>query len=346
MSSLSTELKKLLFDYCMGQLTQEQNAEIELLISSNKEAASIYHNFKTALRPLESLETEQCPDFLVEQTVNFVNESINSSQKQLQYLLEKEQARRIPIKIGFWRNFSEMAAAAAAILLIVGVLVPTLGTARQKAIQNLCQAQLSTIFQGFNSYTENNNGQQPAVKMASGSPWYRIGYQGSENYSNTRHIFLLVKGNYVDYHKFSCPGCKNNNKGKTDDLESTQIQQLKDFPRRCYVTYSFRISCKDNKGGNLTCRNVILADMNPLFESLPSDSAVTFTVQLSRAQLTINSRNHSRRGQNILFGDGSVVFMKTRRLTNTNDDIYTIQYTDIYNGSEVPSVPNDHFLAP
>jgi hypothetical protein len=287
------------------------------------------------------LEIEDCPDYLVEQTVNLVNEHISSSQKQLQRLIENEQARKIPVKIGLWRNFSEMAAAAAAILIIVGVLVPTLGTARQKYLKNACQAQLSSIFQGFNSYIANNDGRLPAVKMSSGSPWYKVGNQGNENQSNTRHLFLLVKGHYVDSRSFCCKG-----KGQPADIEKSQIEQLKDFPQRSYVTYSFRISCSGTKDGNLTCRKVILADMNPLFEVLPSDSSATLTVKLNREQLTINSSNHKRSGQNILLGDGSVVFLKTRHMDNTDDDIYTLQDTDIYQGFEVPSVPTDFFLAP
>jgi hypothetical protein len=343
MGSLNIELKQLIFDYCMGQLSQEQNAEIEALISTNQEAAKIYNDFKAALSPLDSLEVENCPDYIVEQTVNLVNEHISSSQKQLQRLIENEQARKIPVKIGLWRNFSEMAAAAAAILIIVGVLVPTLGTARQKYLKNSCQAQLSSIFRGFNSYVENNNGQLPAVKMASGSPWYKVGNQGNENHSNTRHLFLLVKGNYVDSRSFCCPGTQ---KGKITDIDQSQLQQLKDFPQRSCVTYSFRISCSSTKDGNLTCRKVILADMNPLFEVLPSDSSVTFTVQLNREQLKINSNNHKQSGQNVLLGDGSVVFLKTRYMNNTDDDIYTLQDTDIYQGFEVPSIPTDFFLAP
>jgi hypothetical protein len=342
MSSISIEKKQLLFDYCMGQISPEQQEEIEALIESNEEAAALYASLMSVLKPLENMEIEDCPDFLVEKTVNFVNQHVNSS-RQLKNLLDREQTRNTPVKISVWRNFSEMLAAAAAILLIVGVLVPTMGTARQKYRNNLCQAQLGNISRGYNSYVESNDGRQPSVTISSGSPWYMVGNQGAENHSNTRHIFLLVKGGYVESRRFCCPGCK---KVQPSEIDNSQIQQLKDFPERSYVTYSFRISCNSTKEGRLTCRQVILSDMNPLFESLPNDPSVTFNVQLDKNKLTVNSRNHNGSGQNVLFGDGRVEFIKTRFIGAAKDDIFTLQDTDIYQGCEVPSTPTDYFLAP
>jgi hypothetical protein len=344
MSSLSNELKELIFDYCIGQGSPEQNKEAEALIHSNTEAAQIYSDLKSALKPLGSMEIEDCPSSLVEQTVYFVNDNILAGQNQLQKLLANEQAAKASLKTtGFWHNFSEMAAVAAAVLLIIGVLVPTMGVARQKYMKNLCQAQFNNIFMGFNNYVNDHDGRQPAVKTASGAPWYKVGNQGDENHSNTRHIFLLVKGNYADIHNFACPG---NRKTKNSQITPAEIQRLKDFPDRSFVTYSFRISCVSKKDGQMTCRKVILADLNPLFEVLSTESSQSFNVQLERKLLTVNSINHKRRGQNVLFGDGSVDFLKTRHMNLTEDDIFTLQDTDIYQGSEVPSSPTDSFLAP
>ena len=88
-----------------------------------------------------------------------------------------------------------------------------------------------------------------------------------------------------------------------------------------------------------------MADMSPLFESV-SDSSQQLIVRLDREKLTINSRNHNRSGQNVLFGDGRVEFYKTRNVSYTQDDIYTLKDTDIYKGSETPSSETDFFLAP
>jgi hypothetical protein len=60
----------------------------------------------------------------------------------------------------------------------------------------------------------------------------------------------------------------------------------------------------------------------------------------------LNSLNHNRRGQNVLFDDGSAGFVKTRFVGVNGDDIFTLQNTTLYQGSETPDRETDAFLAP
>jgi len=343
MSPLNNEQKQLLFDYSLGLTSQQETAEAELLITSNKEAAKIHSGIKSTLTPLDSLEPESCPDELVESAILRVSNLADSSRQQLRKLLATEQNKNVPTMIGLWRNWSEMAAVAAAILLIVGVLVPTLGIARQKYQQKQCQMRLGNIFKGLSSYISDHDGQTPTVATTMGAPWWKVGDQGKENHSNTRHIYLLVKGGYVELSNFVCPGYKGE---KAVKLKNSQINRLKDFPSRRYVTYSFQIRCSRAESGKLLCRKVLMADWNPLFERLLDDFSGHLPLRLSRELLTLNSKNHNRRGQNVLFGDGSVEFLKTRFIGISEDDIFTLQDTDIYQGCEVPSCETDFFLAP
>jgi hypothetical protein len=87
-----------------------------------------------------------------------------------------------------------------------------------------------------------------------------------------------------------------------------------------------------------------MADWNPLFEELPKDYSQPFQLHRTRKLQSLNSINHKRRGQNILFNDGRVNFMKTRLIGS--DDIFTLQDTDVYHGCEVPSCEEDFFVAP
>lgn len=343
MSPLNNEQKELLFDYCIGLTSERETAEAEALISTNKEAAEIHTRLKTAITPLDSLESESCPNKLVEQTIWRVKSLADSSQQQLQQLLIGEQARSFVTKSHLWWNLSKIAAAAAVFMVIIGVLVPTLSVARQRYRQQRCQLQMGSIFQGLSNYISDNDGQSPAVTTTAGAPWWKVGDQGDENHSNTRHIYLLPKGGYVELSCFACPGSKGEKLLKPDD---SQIKRLKDFPSRRYVTYSFQIKCHRIQSGKLLCRKVLMADLNPLFERLPEDFTEGLQLRLSRELLTLNSNSHNRRGQNVLFGDGSVEFLKTRFIGISVDDIYTLQDTDIYQGCEVPSSETDFFLAP
>jgi len=347
MATLNSEQKQLIFDYCIGLASEEQNAEAKQLIQSNKKAADIYARLKAALSPLDSLEAEACPDELVEGTIWRLNNAARSSQLQLQQLLAAEQKRQATSKNRFWWDLSKRLTIAAVFVIVGSTLVTvwniTSRYARQKSWQQQCQAQLGRIFRGINQYSSDHDGKMPAVATTAGEPWWKVGYQGKENQSNTRHIWLLVKGDYVNPVDFICPGRKRDRKIL---FNPAQIRNFNDFPNRNYISYSFQIRPIEFQRGCKPSENVLIADSNPLFEILPSNFSEQFKVRLNRKLSTINSVNHNRRGQNALSADGRVMFVKTRNVGVANDDIFTLQGTDVYHGIEVPACETDAFLAP
>ncbi len=347
MTTLNTEQKQLLFDYCLGLTSRQQSAEAEALVSANQAAAEIHSRLKATLAPLDSLEPEPCPDDLAEHTILRLNDLANSSQDKLYQLLDSEQTREVAVRKWSCTSFAGRLATAAVFIIAASVLLPALGYLRYNSRLQRCQMQQGGFFQGLSNYVSNNDGQQPTVATAAGSPWWKVGYQGTENHSNTRKIYLLVQGNYVKLSSFVCPGSK---RGRIVQVTPSQIQAYKDFPDRSGVTYSFRINCRLMGNGQLLCQKVVMADRNPLFEDLPKDFSEAFKLQIDGKSLTLNSSNHSyfgnRRGQNILLGDGHVEFLRTRHFDVAKDDIFTVQGTDVYQGSEVPFCENDFFLAP
>jgi prepilin-type processing-associated H-X9-DG protein len=176
-----------------------------------------------------------------------------------------------------------------------------------------------------------------------GDPWWKVGYQGKENQSNTRHIWLLVKGGYVNPADFVCPG---RSRCQTAQLDPSEVQNYNDFPSRKYVTYSFRIRCSKPGEESPRGQKVLAADSNPLFERLPNDYSKPFKLEPNIDLLILNSINHNHRGQNVLFCDGSTAFVKVRQIGTSEDDIFTLQDTDTYQGVEVPARETDAFLAP
>jgi len=343
MNLLSNQQKQLLFDYCIGLASEKEAAEAEALISSNEEAAEIHSKLKAALAPLESAKPEPCPDELAEGTIWRLNNLARSSQLRLQQLLAREQARDVTAKSRLWWNFGKMVSAAAVILIVLGTWFAPLDFARQKYRQHQCQRQLAGIWDGIDQYSYDHDGQMPAVASATGAPWWKVGYPGPENHSNTRHIWLLVKGDYVNPADFVCPGKRRK---VTIRLDPSVVENYSDFPARGYVTYSFRIMGGKSQEGAAPGREVLMADLNPLFERLPDDYSKPFKLEPPIDLLILNSTNHNRRGQNVLFGDGSVEFVKVRSIGVAKDDIFTLQNTDIYEGVEVPTCEADSFLAP
>ena len=344
MTPLNSDQKEIIFDYCLGLTSPEQTIEAETLISSNKQAAEIHSRIKAILNPLNSIEPESCPDSLAERTVWRLISTANSSQNQLKKLLISEQNREFTTRSRLGAGFGRRLATAAVLMIVGSLLVTTFKAVsvytRFHSLRQKCQLQQSSIFQGLHNYINDHNGQPPAVATAAGDPWWKVGHQGEENHSNTRRVFILVKEGYVKPAYFVCPAC-----GYSEAIQMTpaQLSKFKDFPSRRYVTYSFQILCRKAKNGELFCRNVIMADWNPLFEKLP-DYSKQLNVRLNKQLLSLNSINHKRRGQNVLFGDGRVEFLKTRLIGT--DDIFTLQDTDVYQGCEAPSCETDFFLAP
>jgi prepilin-type processing-associated H-X9-DG protein len=234
--------------------------------------------------------------------------------------------------------------ATAAVFIIVGSALlgggkVGLNYARQLSRQYQCNAQLGGLFQSLTNYKADNDGQMPALATAPGQPWWKVGYQGPENFSNTRRMWVLVKKGYAGPNDFLCPA------RKTDCQFSCNPKDYNDFPKRKLVTYSFRIGCPKSGSADVG-RRVIIADLNPIFEVLPAPSDSTLIVKLSDALLKQNSPNHSGRGQNVLFCDGSVQFIKIRHTDVSLDDIFTLQNTNTYQGTELPASEADAFLAP
>ena len=348
MMPLNNQQKQLLFDYCLGLTSGQEAAEAEALISSNAQAADIHAKLKSALSPLNSLADEACPDDLAERMILRLRKANvgDSGHSRLEELLAEEQARRGTIKIGFWRNFGDIVTVAAVIMLVSAVLVPSLGHARQQYWQRRCQVQLGNIFEGLSNYTSDHDGRLPAVATEAGDPWWKVGYQGSENHSNTRPVWLLVRNGYVKPENFVCSGIRQAKRVRFDTL---QVQNYNDFPGRAYVSFSFRICCRSAGSARLGGRNVLMADINPLAQRFPSDYSEPVKLRLSEEILNFNSANHNRRGQNVMFCDGSIKFAKTRFAADSDDDIFALQGMQCgseVNGCEVPSCETDTFLAP
>ena len=343
MGNLSKEDKEVILDFYFHCGSQEHIDRGRDLIAGNLEAAELYAQLEVSLKGLDSIKYEPCPDNLVELTVARLKQAADASQARLTNLLSQEQSKKVTNRSRFWVNMGEMLATAAVILFFASVFIPSLNMARQKSWQQLCGMQLQRIFQGVNSYTNEHDGQLPSVASVTGSPWWKVGYQGSENHSNTRNMWLLVKDGYVDHTDFVCPGKRQ---GRVLQFDPTQAQYYNDFPARKYVTYSFRIICPNTKAVNLGEGSVLMSDLNPIFEKLPNDYSQQLRIKLTKQLFNTNSCNHNRKGQNVLFGDGSFRFTKSRQIGISSDDIFTLQNTDVYQGTELPTCETDAFLAP
>ncbi len=348
MTTLNDRHRQLLFDYSLGLTSQHETTEAEALIASDEDAVELYQSMQLALAPLDTVELEPCPDELADRLFARLQEvaSAGAGRGRLEELLSAERSSKYALRIPLWRNWSEVVAAAAAVILFVGILFPSISHMRGRYWQSQCGTQMGNIYNGLRGYIADHDGLLPAVAMTPGSPWWKVGYQGQENHSNTRQIWPLVRYGYVDPSQFLCPGRPDARRLNFDGFE---VARFSDFPSGAYIHFSIRIPCPTSSDRDLMKKRVLLADRNPLSEELPSDLSQLPKLQLCERMMTSNSRNHRNRGQNALLSDGSVEFTKVRRTSLSDDDIYLLRGmsrgTEI-RGCEFPSTDLDIFLAP
>ena len=347
MSNLSPEEKELILNFYFGCGEEQDLNRARNLVADNPQAAKLYASLQDTLSQLDSIEYEPCPDNLAQVTIARLKLAASAGKTGLQNLLEKEQKKTFPDKTITRQkpltNIFEVAAVAAMFLIITGLGFPLFSNIRQKSRQTECQAKMRDIGNGLASYANDNKDLLPSVATTAGAPWWKIGHQGAENHSNTIHLWLLVKENYVDTEDFICPGHKD----ATPAIFNTELTTPNnDFPLRNNISYSSRINCRQVSQHEAI---VIMADRNPIFADIPQGpenyELDNFTkILVSEKLKKIMSPNHNQKGQNVLHCDGSVIFISDRIVSN--DDIYTIQGVDEYSGCEVPHDDNDIFLAP
>ncbi|MCD4831113.1 MAG: hypothetical protein K8R02_04805 [Anaerohalosphaeraceae bacterium] len=352
MITLTKEQKDIILDYYFGCAPDDEAAQARSLVSSHQGAAEFLDKLDGSLSPLAHLGDEDahiCPEHLVGATLEKLDfEDTTSASERLGELLDVEKQKPVTTSMGFWRRAFEMAAIAAMVIFVSGLFVPVTRHMRAQAWKTACSLNLSKIANGITSYASDNNNQLPTVATSPGEAWWKVGSETKNNQSNTRHLWLLVQRGYLRPEVFVCPGSTG---GKLARLNGATLKNYRDFPNKRYISYSFKLICDPTKA-SLPQRSVVLmADSNPIFSNSLGDAAncdkSEFTpVKLCERLMKINSRNHYKKGQNVMFSDGAVLFLKRRTVADGHDDIFTVKGLDVYRGIEVPSSETDIFLVP
>ena len=351
MDKLNKAQRDVLLDYYFECADQRESEIAKELLESHQGAVEFYNRLNHSLSALEHLDHEACavcPDHLVEKTLEklYSHTAQTAPVSQLDKLLQAESEKIVTKRPSFWRSLAEAAAVAAGVIILSSLFVPVTRQMRAMAWQKACQANLSKIAQGVTRYAGENSNFLPAVATKAGNPWWKVGSTEPQNQSNTRHVWLLVKKNYVEPEVFVCPGGTRENLMK---LDRAQIASLSDFPDRRYITYSFKLICEPNKAFYPSSATPLMSDTNPIFETcLKNPGCISKSefdpITLSEKLLKINSSSHRGKGQNVMFSDGTVKFTSQRVFGQ--DDIFTVKDQQVYRGTEMPTCEKDVFLVP
>lgn len=248
--------------------------------------------------------------------------------------------------------------------LLIGILMPALGRAKELSYRSVCTNHLKELTKGCISYATDSRDQGgdtarclPVVSPApTASNWY------DSSKGNRACLWLLVSGGYVSTDIFICPAATTYKPAAKSDTKLAW--------NNC--SYSF-ISMVDPTGTNRPAISlaspsflgnlVLAADLNPRFKPDAANAEVTNTFADSNnngwgtSNPNKNSLIHGRgEGQNIARADTSVSWSTTSTVTtgntttgvNATDCIYesTTAANDTDGTARGINGPNDVFLLP
>lgn len=339
MYAIPLDEQDLVFAHSLGMSEGPDLLRAEALIADDTRAAELNEFLRDAVAPLSLMPPEYCPDALADRTIGGLRSFVERERRgtSAPTIVRARWGRRLS-------NATGVAVVAACILLVVGVLVPSSNMMRQRYASQLCRGGLAGLFQAMDQYSSDHDGFLPAVARAEGASWHAIGDPGLESGSNTRNPYLLLKMLYTDRPiDFLCCGKTRNG---TPPLTPTDIARYRDFPSRDHITYSYRLMPAGGVRLASLGTRPLMADMNPHFERSITAAAGVPSRRFDDESLRLNSINHGRRGQNVLFGGGDARYIRTRFIGDSDDDIYTMGQGDVGDGCKLPSCLNDTILAP
>jgi hypothetical protein len=228
----------------------------------------------------------------------------------------------------------ELVAVAACIVLLIGVSVPGVSSLRRHSRLAMCKSNLGDVFRGVSSYRASFDGAIPFAGNQAGAVWLPSGARDRPYASNSRHLYTLVRLDYVrSLRSFICPADKN-----TEPMRRRPDVKYDDFTDCCNVSYASL-----NLGGpnpRLRPRSMIayVSDTNPLFPGARFDP----TVDPDRT----NSPAHGGRGQVVLTLDGSTHWITRPVYGRQEDNLWVIRDVRRYTGAEAPTSDDDVQLVP
>ncbi len=313
----------ILIDYLRGELPAEQVTHVEKRLADEPDLVSLHKDLRNAFDALKLCPESEPPEHLAAATMARIDRV-----RRTEALLAREEARRGPGGPVF--SLRELAAVAAAVLLMAVIFVPSIREARRQAVIRTCGANVGYVGSAMLTYANANQG---ALPHADGSleRWLPVGDQHA--FSNSAALFKLVQFGLVRPTIFQCPAGRES---------SFAVRAgMTDFPEAKFIGYSYQHPDFPNRlqglGDTQTKEMVILADSTPLFAN----------GRFRREKLTrAVSDNHHGRGQNVLYLDMHVRWAPHATVGIGGDNIFLVDGVVDYRGDERPAGPTDSFLLP
>ena len=235
------------------------------------------------------------------------------------------------------------------LVFIFMVVIPLLNQMKFIARNTICSWNLGGIGNSLNAYAFGYRDEYP-VQGAGTHVWgtTTTGWnnpkknwkQSTGTMTVASSLFLLIRENDIGVKSFMCVSSDQQPFVNDTDFDNVELWDFGSNPTD-HLSYSYQFPYgKFPAGGTSNPSVAIMADRNPWFDKKLTPSAIenerrgTFADKVSLIDIFKDARNwktrignsqpHGRRGQNVLFNDGHVSFVKRCDVGKFDDNIYTI----------------------
>jgi hypothetical protein len=326
-------------------LAPDDDAALERLVMAGFDSSRVPSALRERARRHEALAglvtataTPYASASLVDRTLAKVQAHIETESAAMRF-------QAAPRRRGFGIRISELASAAAVLLIGAGVLLPVLSALREQARQSMCKANLGNTALAMSSYASSNRDSLPvATASLDGGKWWDVGHprQDGRLQSNSANLFTLTHDGYEKLQALACPG--------NPRAACTAPPGARDWSCLEEVSYSYQIMFGPQRAAWRQGNTVVVADRSPI---------VARSIRREPFDPFANSLNHQGAGEHILYNDGNVTWAPSPILAN-GDNIWLPHQIEIVishfavrprqmaplQGTEMPSAADDAFVGP
>jgi type II secretory pathway pseudopilin PulG len=254
----------------------------------------------------------------------------------------------------------ELVIVIAIIAVLIGLLLAAMEKARHKGYIDACASNLRQIGQAITMYSNENRGNYPrTIYVAGATPVAGTGatavdaFHGAVSPNDvTAPLWLLARNQKLPTKIFICPysdvnefevdlGDPSTQANFTKYTKNLGYSYANPYPDDAAVAKGYKLTSKI--GANFP----VMADLNPgVSAQRKADPFLPTPTSGASDMKYANSENHEREGENVLFGDGHVVYVLNPFCGVSQDNIYTPQNTPKPIQFASPANASDSILLP
>jgi len=300
----------LLIDYVLGRLEGPDRERLERTLQSDAEVAARVDRLGFAVHLLlDDGDPPDPPPGLTARTLSLVNQSRSRPRSILDF---------VPVRVPF--RWADLAVAASIFIAGVLTLLPAIQRSRERMAQASCGLNLQQLGKSLAQY-------------ASLNPSYPYPGSGQPDAHAGMFVPLLHDAGLLpDLSVLDCPYNGPCNHHSRDLPSSERLEQIRRTDPARYKhmlcwDYAYNVGYRHDSG-----RPGPLQSHPPMAVPVVADAP---SHENYARILDGNSPNHARRGQNVLYSDGSIRFHKNRRVGPFDNDLYLNNRRELQPGVDV-----------